>query len=168
MKRTCAHTSRTCVWSPLPLSAMERERDRDAVPRCANRRNLCLAPLGDAQTCDCANQPGRATGHLNHKDSKITKFHQKTFRTWCDLVSLESWWFKPLIGIPQGPDHRETDRLSVFSGAASRGSGEEGGSSYGGGSSEPASKPAAPSKKKDDVVIEDVGDEPINLDDIPF
>jgi single-strand DNA-binding protein len=37
------------------------------------------------------------------------------------------------------------------------------------GSSTPAStsKPA-PSKKKDDVVIEDIGDEPINLDDIPF
>lgn len=50
--------------------------------------------------------------------------------------------------------------------------GEEGGNS-GGGSSDsapaPASKPA-PSKspKKDDVVIEDIGDEPINLDDIPF
>ena len=27
---------------------------------------------------------------------------------------------------------------------------------------------AAPAKKKDDVVIEDIGDEPINLDDIPF
>lgn len=26
----------------------------------------------------------------------------------------------------------------------------------------------APSKKQDDVVIEDIGDEPINLDDIPF
>ena len=33
-------------------------------------------------------------------------------------------------------------------------------------SSAPASKPTA--KKKDDVVIEDIGDEPINLDDIPF
>lgn len=33
-------------------------------------------------------------------------------------------------------------------------------------SSTPASKPTA--KKKDDVVIEDIGDEPINLDDIPF
>lgn len=34
---------------------------------------------------------------------------------------------------------------------------------------EPADKPT-PSKKakKDDVVIEDIGDEPINLDDIPF
>jgi single-strand DNA-binding protein len=31
----------------------------------------------------------------------------------------------------------------------------------------PPSKPK-PSKKTDDVVIEDIGDEPINLDDIPF
>jgi single-strand DNA-binding protein len=31
----------------------------------------------------------------------------------------------------------------------------------------PTSKPK-PSKKADDVVIEDIGDEPINLDDIPF
>ena len=35
----------------------------------------------------------------------------------------------------------------------------------GGGSSAPA---ASSSAKKDDVVIEDIGDEPINLDDIPF
>ena len=39
--------------------------------------------------------------------------------------------------------------------------------SYSAGGSSNASKPA-PSKKKDDVVIEDIGDEPINLDDIPF
>jgi len=51
----------------------------------------------------------------------------------------------------------------------SRGEGGEGSSqgssssSNGGGSSKPT-----PSKKKDDVVIEDIGDEPINLDDIPF
>ncbi|MDB5184341.1 MAG: putative Single-stranded DNA-binding protein 1 [Candidatus Saccharibacteria bacterium] len=55
----------------------------------------------------------------------------------------------------------------------SRGEGgdSEGGSAGGGGYSAPAggndSKPA-PSKKKDDVVIEDIGDQPINLDDIPF
>jgi single-strand DNA-binding protein len=45
--------------------------------------------------------------------------------------------------------------------------GGEGGS--GGGNpqtSDSGSKPAA--KKKDDVVIEDISDEPINLDDIPF
>lgn len=49
-------------------------------------------------------------------------------------------------------------------------SSDEGGYSGGnaGASTEtPAAKPA-PSKKKDDVVIEDIGDEPINLDDIPF
>lgn len=54
----------------------------------------------------------------------------------------------------------------------SRGEGGEGGGGYqsnngGASSSASASKPT-PSKKKDDVVIEDIGDEPINLDDIPF
>lgn len=54
----------------------------------------------------------------------------------------------------------------------SRGGGEGGGQSQGGGEydqSAPADKPK-PSKevKKDDVVIEDISDEPINLDDIPF
>jgi len=49
----------------------------------------------------------------------------------------------------------------------SRGGGDSEGGYNGGGNSEAASKPA-PSKKKDDVVIEDIGDEPINLDDIPF
>jgi single-strand DNA-binding protein len=46
------------------------------------------------------------------------------------------------------------------------GGGEGGGNnSGGGGNSAPApSRPA----KKDDIVIEDIGDEPINLDDIPF
>lgn len=48
----------------------------------------------------------------------------------------------------------------------SRGEGgdSEAGNSQGNSS---ATKPA-PAKKKDDVVIEDIGDEPINLDDIPF
>ncbi len=47
--------------------------------------------------------------------------------------------------------------------------GEGGSSSYNpaSSSSAPADKPK-PAKKKDDVVIEDIGDEPINLDDIPF
>lgn len=50
------------------------------------------------------------------------------------------------------------------------GAGEGGGSNSGGfqgGSNDSSSRPA-PSKKQDDVVIEDIGDEPINLDDIPF
>jgi single-strand DNA-binding protein len=45
------------------------------------------------------------------------------------------------------------------------------GANGGGGSDESQAAPAAkPSKKpkEDDVVIEDIGDEPINLDDIPF
>ena len=52
----------------------------------------------------------------------------------------------------------------------SRGGGDEGGSNNGGGYSAPASDKPKPSKetKKDDVVIEDISDEPINLDDIPF
>ncbi len=45
--------------------------------------------------------------------------------------------------------------------------GGDGGGSYQGSSPDTSgAKPVA--KKKDDVVIEDVGDEPINLDDIPF
>jgi single-strand DNA-binding protein len=45
----------------------------------------------------------------------------------------------------------------------SRGSGE------GGGSAPMSDAPkAAPAKKKDDKPVEDIGDEPINLDDIPF
>jgi single-strand DNA-binding protein len=45
------------------------------------------------------------------------------------------------------------------------GGGYQGGASAG---SDAPSKPSPQAKKKDDVVIEDVGDEPINLDDIPF
>jgi single-strand DNA-binding protein len=48
-----------------------------------------------------------------------------------------------------------------------------GGPGGGGGQSAPASEDSTPAekpkpKKKEDVVIEDIGDEPINLDDIPF
>lgn len=46
-------------------------------------------------------------------------------------------------------------------------SGDGGGSGYSGGSNDSGSK-SAPAKKQDDIVIEDIGDEPINLDDIPF
>jgi single-strand DNA-binding protein len=45
--------------------------------------------------------------------------------------------------------------------------GEGGGSDASSTAEAPASKPAA-KKAKDDVVIEDIGDAPINLDDIPF
>ena len=48
--------------------------------------------------------------------------------------------------------------------------GDNGGGSYDMGSSAPAVSAGqrTAAKKKDDVVIEDIGDEPINLDDIPF
>ncbi len=50
------------------------------------------------------------------------------------------------------------------------GGGEGGGASRGDGEFDqtPKAAPASSGKKKDDVVIEDIGDEPINLDDIPF
>lgn len=49
------------------------------------------------------------------------------------------------------------------------GGGQSGGSggSNGGDDVDQTPKPSKPAKK-DDVVIEDIGDEPINLDDIPF
>ena len=46
------------------------------------------------------------------------------------------------------------------------GGGDGGGAGNGASSDSSASRPAP--RKKDDVVIEDIGDEPINLDDIPF
>jgi single-strand DNA-binding protein len=47
------------------------------------------------------------------------------------------------------------------------GGGQSGGGDNGGGEFDQTPKPSK-SAKKDDVVIEDIGDEPINLDDIPF
>jgi len=50
------------------------------------------------------------------------------------------------------------------------GRGDDNGGSNGGGASSNSgsTSSSSSSKKKDDVVIEDIGDEPINLDDIPF
>ena len=55
----------------------------------------------------------------------------------------------------------------------SRGGSDDGSGMAAGGSSAPtpddnSSKPKPTSKKDDEVTIEDIGDEPINLDDIPF
>jgi single-strand DNA-binding protein len=52
----------------------------------------------------------------------------------------------------------------------SRGGGDDSGFSGNDNSAPAAAEKPAPSKKakKDDVVIEDIGDQPINLDDIPF
>lgn len=57
----------------------------------------------------------------------------------------------------------------TFLGGSGGGDGSfSGGSSASAGSSSSSSTSTSSSKKKDDVVIEDIGDEPINLDDIPF
>lgn len=56
----------------------------------------------------------------------------------------------------------------TFLGGAGGGQGAAAGND-GGGEFDQSPKSSAPTaKKKDDVVIEDIGDEPINLDDIPF
>ena len=53
----------------------------------------------------------------------------------------------------------------TFLGGAGEGGG---GGNRGGGEFDQSPKSAPAAKKKDDIVIEDIGDEPINLDDIPF
>lgn len=54
----------------------------------------------------------------------------------------------------------------TFLGGRNEGGDSSGSGSAGSSGSSTSSKPA--SNKKDDVVVEDIGDEPINLDDIPF
>jgi single-strand DNA-binding protein len=49
-----------------------------------------------------------------------------------------------------------------------RGGSDDGSGMVAAAGSDIASKPTTQDKKKDDVVIQDIGDEPINLDDIPF
>ena len=58
--------------------------------------------------------------------------------------------------------------VTFLGGGEGGGQGGNGGGSYSSSSSDSGSSKPAPSKKKDDVVIQDIGDEPINLDDIPF
>ena len=55
----------------------------------------------------------------------------------------------------------------TFLGGAGEG-GAGGGNGGGASAASSSSSSSTSSKKKDDVVIEDIGDEPINLDDIPF
>jgi single-strand DNA-binding protein len=57
--------------------------------------------------------------------------------------------------------------VTFLGGAGGEGSGSRSGGEYDQ-SAAPAKNSAPAAKKKDDIVIEDIGDEPINLDDIPF
>jgi single-strand DNA-binding protein len=56
----------------------------------------------------------------------------------------------------------------TFLGGPGGGDSGNGGGSSPAGASDSSSSTSTSKKKKDDVVIEDIGDEPINLDDIPF
>jgi single-strand DNA-binding protein len=56
--------------------------------------------------------------------------------------------------------------VTFLDGRGGEGEGSQG-SSFGSGAGS-STTPSNTSKKKDDVVIEDIGDEPVNLDDIPF
>lgn len=58
--------------------------------------------------------------------------------------------------------------VTFLGGAGGGDGGGYSGGSDSSGSSEHGSAKTKTGKKKDDVVIEDIGDEPINLDDIPF
>jgi len=53
-------------------------------------------------------------------------------------------------------------------GASAPAGGSSNGNDDGGSSSAPAGNPKPAPQKKDDAVVDDIGDEPINLDDIPF
>ncbi len=56
----------------------------------------------------------------------------------------------------------------TFLGGAGEGGAGGGAPRNSSGEFDQSAKPAPAAKKKDDIVIEDIGDEPINLDDIPF
>lgn len=58
--------------------------------------------------------------------------------------------------------------FNFVAGGTGAGSDNGGSTMSGASSSRPKAGVAKSSGKKDDVVIEDIGDEPINLDDIPF
>jgi len=64
-------------------------------------------------------------------------------------------------------DSRGDEGEGGNSGGANGGYTRNAGASASGGGTNQSSQ-TGPAKKKDDVVIEDIGDEPINLDDIPF
>lgn len=96
-------------------------------------------------------QLGERVAQYVHKGSRVLVQGRLQYRSW-------------------EADGQKRSKLEVIAGDVTfldgRGDGE-GGSSSSSSNAGSSSKPA-PSKKQDDVVIEDIGDEPINLDDIPF
>lgn len=95
-------------------------------------------------------QLGERVAQYLHKGSRVLVQGRLQYRSW-------------------DQDGQKRSKLDVVANDVTFLDGRDGGGLGGDTADTGASKPAAkPSKKKDDVVIEDIGDEPINLDDIPF
>jgi single-strand DNA-binding protein len=95
-------------------------------------------------------QLGERVSQYLHKGSRVLVQGRLQYRSW-------------------DQDGQKRSKLDVVANDVTFLDGRDGGEGGSGGSSAPAPKASSSaSKKKDDVVIEDIGDEPINLDDIPF
>ena len=93
-------------------------------------------------------QLGERVSQYLHKGSRVLVQGRLQYRSW-------------------DQDGQKRSKLDVVANDVTFLDGRDGGEG-GSGSSSPAAKPSSTSNKNDDVVIEDIGDEPINLDDIPF
>lgn len=95
-------------------------------------------------------QLGERVAQYLHKGSRVLVQGRLQYRSW-------------------DQDGQKRSKLDVVANDVTFLDGRDGGESGGGTSASNSSASASTaSKKKDDIVIEDIGDEPINLDDIPF
>ncbi|TXG78078.1 single-stranded DNA-binding protein [Patescibacteria group bacterium] len=95
-------------------------------------------------------QLGERVSQYLHKGSRVLVQGRLQYRSW-------------------DQDGQKRSKLDVVANDVTFLDGRDGdGGGNAGGSSASSSAAPASSKKKDDIVIEDIGDEPINLDDIPF
>lgn len=95
-------------------------------------------------------QLGERVSQYLHKGSRVLVQGRLQYRSW-------------------DQDGQKRSKLDVVANDVTFLDGRDGGEGGSGGSSAPAPKASSSaSKKTDDVVIENIGDEPINLDDIPF
>lgn len=98
-------------------------------------------------------QLGERVAQYVHKGSRVMVQGRLQYRSW-------------------DQDGQKRSKLDVVANDVTfldgRGGDGEGGSAAPASSGSSSSSSTQSSKKKDDIVIEDIGDEPINLDDIPF
>lgn len=96
-------------------------------------------------------QLGERVSQYLHKGSRVLVQGRLQYRSW-------------------DQDGQKRSKLDVVANDVTFLDGRDGGEAGGQTTSAPARSSASSSttKKKDDIVIEDIGDEPINLDDIPF